>query len=143
MGRGWETALVAVSVAVIAAALAALAGQGLAASLFGGGWVWPPGTRADLVRALGGLLRGRPGVSLAITDAAKLPGTAAVYICVALAEIITATLVTAAGVTWSRYRRPRDARRGMATRAEALRVLGTIELRRAQPIIRPDLERQP
>jgi hypothetical protein len=142
-GRGWETAAAVVLIGGVVIALAALAGQGLAALLFGRGWVWPRGGSGQLARAVGGLLTGRPGTGLTHTDAGRLPGRAAVYAAVLVAEMAAAALLAAAAVTWSRYRRPRDARRGMATRTEAARTLGRGELRRARAIIRPDLGDQP
>lgn len=140
IGRGWEAAVAAVLIALVSAALVALAGQGIAAALFGGGWVWPAGTNGQLVRAVAGLLTGRPGRELNHADAARLPGMPTVYASVAASEVALAVLLVTAGIAWSRYRRPRDARRGMATRAEASRVIGIAQMRRARPIVRPDLE---
>ncbi|MGH3264119.1 MAG: hypothetical protein ACRDNS_19225, partial [Trebonia sp.] len=43
---GWEAAVCAVGLVVAVLALAALAGLGIAAWAFGGGWVWPHGLDA-------------------------------------------------------------------------------------------------
>ena len=51
--------------------------------------------------------------------------------------VIAASIV--GGVLVARYRRPGDARGGMATRSEAEQVLGISKLRGARDIIRPDL----
>jgi hypothetical protein len=139
IGRGWEAALSAVLITLVAAALAALVGQGLAAAMVGGGWVWPHGGNGQLVRAFVGLLAGRPGEGLGHADAARLPGTTAVYACVASCEGVLVVMLVALGIAWSRYRRPPDARRGMATRAEAAHVLGMAQLRSILPIVRPDI----
>ena len=53
ISRGWELAAAAVGGAVIAVALAALAGLGLASALWGEGWVWPHGTET-VIHVLGG-----------------------------------------------------------------------------------------
>ena len=70
--------------------------------------------------------------------AARLPGRDAVYGCVAAAELLALGLLLGAVLGWLRYRRPGDARGGMATRREAAQVLGVRRLRDAGPVIRPD-----
>lgn len=138
MTQGWEAP--ALVVAGVAGALggAALVGLGVAAALFGGGWVWP-GSTDTAVPVLGGLLSGQPGAGLPADLQARVPGPAAVYSCIAIAELIAVTLSITAAVLFCRNRRPNDARRGMATRAEATTVLGRARLREARAIIRPDL----
>ena len=139
IGRSWETAVAVIVIAATIVVLAALAGQGLAALLSGGGWVWP-NSRSDVAHALGGLITGRPGEGLGRADAAKLPGVAAVYSGVAFAELFAVAFLVICSVAWAGYRRPHDARRGMATRTETTRTLGPAELRRARRIVRPDLD---
>ena len=138
MSRDGEIAmLVLVGVAVVLS-VAALTGLGAAAALFGGGWVWPAGSDTT-GQVLGGLLTGRPGAGLAPAAQTRVPDPNTVYGCVAAAELLAVAMSVAAAVVFSRYRRPSDARRGMATRAEAGRVLGRGRLREARTIIRPDL----
>ena len=138
MARGGEVALVALAGVLMLLGTAALAGLGAAAALAGGGWVWPHGS--DTIGAvLAGLLSGHPGRGLPPELAARVPGPAAVYIGVAVAELVMLTVAAVAGVLFWRYHRPGDARRGMATRGEAARVLGRSRLRAARAIIRPDL----
>ena len=98
--------------------------------------MWPP--REAWPAAVGGLLTGHPAAGLSTGDAARLPGTAAVYAGVAVAELAALGLLTAGGVGWARYRRPGDARGGMATRGEAAAVLGLGRLLAARSVIRPD-----
>lgn len=138
IGRGGEVALVAVAGVLLMLGLAALAGLGAAAALAGGGWVWPRGSDA-IGAVLGGLLTGQPGHGLPPDLAGRVPGRAAVYSGVAAAELAMLTLAGVAGILFWRYRRPGDARRGMATRSEAAQVLGRSRLRAARAIIRPDL----
>jgi hypothetical protein len=63
----------------------------------------------------------------------------AVYLCVAVCELAVIVASIVGGVLIARYRRPGDARVGMATRREAEQVLGVSRLRGARQIIRPDL----
>lgn len=138
IGQGWEVAVVAIGGALLGLGLAGLAGLGAASALFGGGWVWPHGT-ATIGHVIGGVLAGHPGRGLPAGQAAKVAGPVAVYVCVAAAELALAVAASVAGVLFARYRRPGDARGGMATRGEAEQVLGISRLRQARQIIRPDL----
>jgi hypothetical protein len=52
---------------------AALAGQGVAAALLGGGWVWPDEPRSATT-AVAGLATGHPGAGLTAAQAARPPG---------------------------------------------------------------------
>lgn len=138
LGRGGEIALVALTALLLALGLAALAGLGVAAALFGGGWVWPHSAQTS-TRVLSGLIAGHPGRALPPRLAHRVPGRGAVYGCVAASELICiAVLITAAALV-GRYRQPGDARGGMATRAQATRILGRSRVRAAAAIIRPDL----
>ncbi len=138
MSRGGELALVGLAGVLLLLAVAALAGLGAAARLFGGGWVWPAG-QDSIGQVLGGLLSGQPGRGLPPELQARVPGAGAVYSTIAVVELLTVAAAITAGVTFWRYHRPSDARRGMATRAEAAQVLGRSRLRAARTIIRPDL----
>lgn len=138
LSRGGEVALIALAAALLLLALAALLGLGVAAALLGGGWVWPAGSQ-QTGPVLRGLLTGRPGTGLPPPVAARVPGPAGVYGCVAATELLTVGFGVAAVVLGWRYHRPRDARRGMATRGEAAQVLGWSRLHAARAILRPDL----
>ena len=138
MSRGGELALVIAAGALLLLALAALVGLGLASAVWGSGWVWPRGS--DTIGAvLGGIMAGHPGAGLPGPLQAHVPGPAVVYSAVAGTELLTLTVTGTAGVLFWRYHRPGDARRGMATRAEAEQVLGLSRLRLSKAIIRPDL----
>jgi hypothetical protein len=136
--RGGELALIVLAAVLLLLALAALTGLGAAAALFGGGWVWPE-SQDSTGEVLGGLLSGQPGRGLPARLQDRVPGPGAVYSTVAVATLLTAALTSAGGVLFWRYHRPTDARRGMATRAEAAQVLGRGRLRAARTILRPDL----
>jgi hypothetical protein len=138
IGAGWEVAAAAVGGVLLGAGLAALAGLGLACAVWGGGWVWPHGTDT-ITHVLAGLLSGHPGQGLPVAQQRLVAGRGAVYGCVLLAELLLIALAIAVGVLIARYRRPGDARAGMASRSEARHALGRRCLRDAKVIIRPDL----
>ncbi len=140
IGRGWELAVVAAGGALIAVALAALAGLGVASVLWGGGWVWPHGTDT-VARVLGGLLHGHPGRGLPPDQLRQVAGPVPVYACVAVAEVVLLTAAVTTAVLTARYRRPGDVRGGMANRREAEQALGLSQLRAGRAVIRPDLYR--
>jgi hypothetical protein len=127
IARGWELAVAAVGGALIAVAMAALVGLGLASALWGGGWVWPQGTKT-ITHVLG----------LPLDQLRQVAGPIPVYACVAAAELVLLTAAVITAVLITRYRRPGDARGGMATRMEAEQALGLRQLRAGRAVIRPD-----
>lgn len=137
LGRGWELAVVVIGGMAIAVALAAMTGLALASALWGGGWVWPSSAQ-ETVRLLDGLLYGAPGRGLSLDHAHRTAAPGVTYVCIALAESALLVVVVATGVLVTRYRRPGDARSGMASRSEAERALGLRQLRAARAVIRPD-----
>jgi len=131
---GWEVAIAVIAGGVLVIALAALLGLGLAALLFGGGWVWPHGTNT-IGSVLDGLFTGHPGHGLAPLEARQVPAAAAVYACVAVLELLFIAAPVWVGVLIVR----RFRNDGMATRWEAQQALGEGRLHEAKAIIRPDL----
>ena len=138
LSRGWELAAAGAGGVLIAVVLAALAGLGLAAALWGGGWVWPHGTDT-ITEVIAGLLHGDPGQGLPPVQRRLVAGPTETYVGVAIAETTLCAGAAVAGVLLSRYLRPGDARSGMATRGEAERALGISQLRSSRAVIRPDL----
>jgi hypothetical protein len=136
LSRGGEVAFVVLAGIVLLIVGAALAGLGVAAALFGGGWVWPHGT-ATIGHVLSGLMTGDPGQGLPASLQPRVPSRLAVYSCVATLELLILIAAGASTVLFWRHLRP--AGRGMATRAEAEQVLGVSRLRQARYQIRPDL----
>ena len=137
IGRGGELAVAVAGGALIAVALAALAGLGLASAWWGGGWVWPHGTET-IARVLDGLLHGQPGRGLPPEQLRRVAGPIPTYACVAVTETALAAAAVITAVLIARYRRPGDARGGMATRNEAEQALGLRQLRAGRAVIRPD-----
>jgi hypothetical protein len=138
LGQGWEVAAAVLGAGLLAVALAALIGMGAAAAVFGDGWVWPHGTDT-IGHVLGGLLIGHPGRGLPPGQARRVAGPVPTYLGVVGCELALVGLAVWTGLLIARYRRPGDARRGMASRAEARQALGLGQLRDARAIIRPDL----
>jgi hypothetical protein len=138
IGQGWEVAVAVIGGALLGLSLAALCGLGVASALFGHGWVWPHGTDT-ISHVLGGLLTGHPGRGLDAHQAPLVAGPTAVYLCVAACELALVVASIVVGVLFARYRRPGDARGGMATRGEAEQILGMSRLLAARAVIRPDL----
>jgi hypothetical protein len=140
LSRGGEMAFVVLAGVLMLLGLAALAGLGMAAAVFGGGWVWPHGSD-QIGLVVGGILRGDPGAGLPVPDQTRVPGRLLVYGCVMLVELLLLALAAAATVLFWRYHRSTGAGGGMATRAEAQEVLGASRLRQVRSILRPDLTR--
>jgi hypothetical protein len=137
IGRGWELAVAVAGGALIAVVLAALAGLGIASELWGGGWVWPHGTET-ITWVIDGLLHGQPGRGLPPDQLRRVAGPTPTYACIAVAESALLTVAVVTGVLIARYRRPGDARSGMASRSEAEQALGLRQLRAGRAVIRPD-----
>jgi hypothetical protein len=126
-------ALCGALVLAVAAAAALPAGQGAAAALVGGGWVWPP--QEQVLSSIGGLLAGSPARGLPPGDAAAVPAAAAVYSAVGVLEVLLIAAAVLALVVALRMR----PHRGLATRVQAQQEFGAGALRRRRRQIRPDL----
>jgi hypothetical protein len=149
-----DLVLLAILGAALVLALGALVGLGVAAFLFGGGWVWPP-TWSSAVHTLGGLLTGHPGRGLDLAAQHRVPGRFAVYAVIAIVEAVVIG-VTVGCLRWATVatRRARSAevagyrpvsqngRRPprYAAAGEVAAVLGRRALtRRRVAALRPDL----
>ena len=131
VGQGWEIAVAAIGGALLGLGSGRPVGLGLASALFGrrlGLAARHRHHRARHRRAV------RPGTPARVSPrAARLvaaPG--AVYRCVAGCELVVIVAAIVGGVMVARYRRPNDARGGMATRGEAEQVLGHQQTARRQ-----------
>jgi hypothetical protein len=138
VGRPMEVAFVVLAGILLVVAGAALTGLSLSARILGEGWVWPE-SRNEAVEIVIGLMSGHPAQGLPSVSAERVPGPFAVYGSIVLVELLALGAAVALGLLVVRYRRPGDARRGMATRSEAAHVLGARRLRAAGPVVRPDV----
>jgi hypothetical protein len=138
IGQSWEAVVAILGSALLVLGLAGLCGLGTASALLGRGWVWPHGSDT-IGHVLGGLLTGHPGQGFDPRQARLVAGSVAVYLCVAVCELAAIAAAITGAVLVTRYRRPGDARGGMATRGEAEQALGISRLRAVREIIRPDL----
>jgi type IV secretion system protein VirD4 len=108
------------------------AGQAAACVVSGRSATWP----VDLLSALGGLLRGQPGVAMS----ESAPPAAFVYFVIGLVEVVLTVAGVLAFSCWWRSAGP-GAQYGLATRHEVRIVLGRRGLVRRRSAIRPDLAR--
>ena len=130
----WEVPVGVGLAALLTVALSWQAARSVVNWLTGAGWVWP--TQTTLFTSLAGLLQGdaRAGLS----DTGPAAGPMMLWIAMAVFTVLTLTLVSVAGVYgWRRW--GGGAMRGMASAAEAHRLLGAERLWRVRHIIRPDL----
>ena len=134
----WEIPAAVTAGAVLVLVLGIHLGRAGANLLAGAGWGWP--ARAELLRSLPDLLRGDPFAGLHGGDLDGVTGAAraGLWAGIGFTELVLlGLLVWALKVGLDRWG-PRRVQ-GMATRAEAERMLGRARLRKAAAVVRPDL----
>lgn len=134
----WEIPVACAAVFVLLAVAIVPAGQGAASWVCCGAFGWPRGL-GSLLRSVGGLLTGHPGRALA-PPAAQLAPTPFIYFVIAAGELVLTAGAAWVTVLWWRHLGP-GAVQGMASQAEAERVLGMSNLIKRRALIRPDLTR--
>lgn len=145
LGRGrsdvppttWEMPAAAALTWLVVAAVLLPAARGAVSWAFGGGWVWPTGGQA-LLGSIGGLATGRTTAGLTAAQAVAVPVGGHTYAAIAVAELLLLVATVMAVRIWWHTLGP-GSMRGMASRTDVEAVLGLTRLRRASPIIRPDL----
>jgi hypothetical protein len=109
-------------------------GRAIANVLAGAGWAFPG--RIELFRSLPEVLLGDAGAGL--TGLGHLPSPMTLWVCVVATELmliaVCVFLLKAVLARWGPARM-----RGMATSAEAERLLGLRHLRKVRAVVRPDL----
>jgi hypothetical protein len=154
----WEPAALAAALVGLGFVLAAQVGRSAANLLAGAGWTWPDthtvgagtGTTtgtglavpsplgAAFWRSLPAVLGGDAGAGLPAPVPADLAGPGLVRLSVTVTEV--AILAALASLTIAVYLRWGPGRlRGMATPAEAERLLGLTRIRKVAAVVRPDL----
>ncbi len=131
----WEVPLGIVVAIVMLAVLGLHMGRGIANLLAGGWWGFPE--RARLFTSLPALLRGDTAAGLTHVGGPLAPRPM-LWTCVTVVEVaIVVLVVVVVKLVLDRWGPGRV--QGLASRAEAERLLGRARLRRHAAIVRPDL----
>ena len=131
----WEIPAAIIASVLLVLALGVHIGRGAANLLAGAGWAWP--AQPDLFRSLPGVLGGDGGAGLpGVLHGGA--GRTALWSSIGVTEMLLAILLGwALKIGLDRWGPQRV--QGLATRAEAERMLGRTRLRKASAVIRPDL----
>ena len=131
----WEVPLLVLLMVVLGLSLGVQVGRGLANLFVGAGWTWPDSAR--LLSSLPRVIGGDSAAGLAHPPGG-LAGAGTVQIWIVLVEVVFLVGGGWTGVEslrrWGPWRVA-----GMASGAEAERLLGVRRLRRARTVVRPDL----
>ena len=131
----WEIPAAIIAGVLLVLVLGVHIGRAAANLLAGAGWGWP--AQAELFRSLPGTLRGDGGAGLPGTYHGGA-GQSALWSSIGVTEMLLAILLGwALKIGLDRWGPQRV--QGMATRAQAERMLGRTRLRKASAVIRPDL----
>ena len=135
----WEPFVAGLALYVLVVLVAAQVARGIAYLLAGDGFRWP--TADAQVSSAFPVLAGHSASGLLGTGVPVL-GSTWLYVCLIVVEVVALTAVTWVGVAL--FLRWGPARMlGMATRAEAEKLLGLARLRSHASVIRPDLHQHP
>ncbi|MGE9808997.1 hypothetical protein [Janibacter sp. G1551] len=121
-------------------------GRSVANLLAGAGWTWPDPNAGTFPSPIGtafwtslpGVLVGHADAGLPTPTPDGLAGRGLVWTSLAITELSVLTATIWVGV-WAYQRWGPGRMRGMATRAEAEKLLGVTRLRKVAGIVRPDL----
>ena len=145
----WEIPVAIALIAVVVMVTGVQLGRSLANMAAGSGWTWPntdtpPGNGMGspvgtaFWTSLPGILSGDSAAGLPPSAPSGLAGPGPLWGSITLTELALLTLTGWAG-TWLYLRWGPGRMHGMATVAEAERLLGLTRLRKVAPIVRPDL----
>ncbi|RHW28300.1 hypothetical protein D0Z08_04805 [Nocardioides immobilis] len=143
----WEIPVLVIGMTLLVMVIGIQMGRSTANLLAGAGWTWPdtsagPGFSSPLGTAfwtsLPGVVTGHAEAGLPTPVPVPLAGPSLVWTSLALTEAVLLTATTWIGA--HAYQRWGPGRmRGMATSAEAAKLLGITRLRKVSWIVRPDL----
>jgi len=148
----WEIPLAAALVAAVVIVVGIQLGRSVANLIVGAGWTWPTGEAASdaafetgspigtaFWTSLPGVLGGDSGAGITgAANPAELAGRGLLWGSMTATELALLAVTAWAGI--GLYLRWGPGRmRGMATVAEAEKLLGVTRLRKVAPIVRPDL----
>lgn len=145
----WEVPVAFALVAVVVMVTGVQLGRSLANLAAGAGWTWPEADTSPVSgigspvgtafwTSLPGLLSGDSAAGLPSSATSGLAGPGLLWGSITLTELALLTLTGWAG-SWLYVRWGPGRMRGMATVAQAERLLGLTRLRKVAPIVRPDL----
>jgi hypothetical protein len=130
----WEIPALILLAVLLVLVLGVHLGRAAANLLAGAGWTWP--ARDDLFASLPAVLRGNAAAGL--HEVSETAGAHLLWWSVAVTEAVLLAVTVWTLVVclrrWGPYRP-----QGMASRAEAEALLGRTRLRKAAPVVRPDL----
>ena len=141
----WEIPAVLIGVNLFFAVVGIQLARSLANLLAGASWTWPAADAGALSSPLAaafwtslpGVVGGNAAAGLAAPVPADLAPAPLVWVCLVLIEGALLTAAIWGGVLV--YKRGPGRMKGMATAAEAEKLLGVTRLRKVAPIVRPDV----
>ena len=131
----WEIPAAIIAGVLLVLALGVHIGRAGANLLAGAGWGWP--AQAELFRSLPSILAGDGGAGLPGTYH-EGAGQSALWTSIGATELLLLILLASALMIGLDRWGPQRVQ-GMATRAEAERMLGRTRLRKGSAVVRPDL----
>ncbi|GAB2863317.1 hypothetical protein [Nocardioides pacificus] len=142
----WEIPAAAALTALLVIVLGIQCGRSVANLLAGAGWTWPDANAGAFPSPIGpafwtslpGVLGGHSDSGLPAPTPDGLAGRGVVWISVATTAGTLLIVAIGLGV-WAHQRWGPGRMRGMATAAEAEKILGITRLRKVASIVRPDL----
>jgi hypothetical protein len=142
----WEVPLAVTLATLFVLVIGIQLGRSVANMLAGAGWTWPDANAGAFPSPIGTafwtslprVLAGNAGAGLPSPTPDDLAGRGLVWGGIALTELTLLAATIWAGV-WAYQRWGPGRMRGMATAAEAEKLLGATRLRKVAGIVRPDL----
>lgn len=142
----WEVPLAVTLTTLFVLVTGIQLGRSVANLLAGAGWTWPDPNAGTMPSPIGTafwtslprVLAGNAGAGLPSPAPADLAGRGLVWGSIALTELTLLAATIWAGI-WAYQRWGPGRMRGMATPAEAEKLLGVTRLRKVAGIVRPDL----
>jgi hypothetical protein len=146
----WEIPVAAALATLFVTAVGVQLGRSVANLLAGAGWTWPDTNAGAFPSPIGtafwtslpSVLGGHADVGLPTPSPGVLAGRGLVWVSLAMTELALLTATVWVGA-WAYHRWGPGRMRGMATAAEAEKLLGVTRLRKVAGIVRPDLHGKP
>jgi len=141
----WEIPTVLIGITLFLAVVGIQLARSLANLVAGAGWTWPASDTGAFSSPLGaafwtslpGVVGGDAAAGLADPVPAQLAPASLTWVCLVLVEGALLIATTWGGLV--AYKRGPGRMKGMASAAEAEKLLGVTRLRKVAPIVRPDV----